>query len=217
MGGAPRSRAKARGSSRRELFTAADQPKEFRASRACRPRAVGVLELRVHERRGPRARRRAAICWLSTPAAGARGRASRPRWPRAATRSRPPRRGGPSPRAGGASLVSTAVLYQRLPTVIYGLADQGVDAPADLLMTTPGCSEGRVTPTDVAAPSVSCRVGAAGPAGDRGRSGRPRAPGRPGCAGPSCTGSGTYGRARPAIGRRSGRVAATASAGVPVR
>ena len=32
----------------------------------------------------------------------------------------------------GASLVSTAVLYQRLPTVIYGLADQGVDAPADL-------------------------------------------------------------------------------------
>ena len=117
----------------------------------------------------------------------------------------------------GASLVSTAVLYQRLPTVIYGLADQGVDAPADLLMTTPGCSEGRVTPTDVAAPSVSCRVGAAGPAGDRGRSGRPRAPGRPGCAGPSCTGSGTYGRARPAIGRRSGRVAATASAGVPVR
>ena len=32
----------------------------------------------------------------------------------------------------GAALVSTAVLYQRLPTVIYGLADQGVDAPADL-------------------------------------------------------------------------------------
>ena len=32
----------------------------------------------------------------------------------------------------GASLVSIAVLYQRLPTVIYGLADQGVDAPADL-------------------------------------------------------------------------------------
>ena len=32
----------------------------------------------------------------------------------------------------GASLVSPAVLYQRLPTVIYDLADQGVDAPADL-------------------------------------------------------------------------------------
>ena len=32
----------------------------------------------------------------------------------------------------GASLVSPAVLYQRLPTVIYDLADRGVDAPADL-------------------------------------------------------------------------------------
>ena len=32
----------------------------------------------------------------------------------------------------GASLVSTAVLYQRLPTVVYGLAAQDVDAPADL-------------------------------------------------------------------------------------
>ena len=34
--------------------------------------------------------------------------------------------------AGGASLVSTAVVYQRLPTVVYGLAGQGVEAPADL-------------------------------------------------------------------------------------
>lgn len=34
--------------------------------------------------------------------------------------------------AGGASLVSTAVVYQRLPTVVYGLAGQGVDAPSDL-------------------------------------------------------------------------------------
>ena len=32
----------------------------------------------------------------------------------------------------GASLVSTAVLYQRLPTVVYGLAGQGIDAPPDL-------------------------------------------------------------------------------------
>ena len=32
----------------------------------------------------------------------------------------------------GASLVSTAVLYQRLPTVVYGLAGQDVDAPAAL-------------------------------------------------------------------------------------
>ena len=32
----------------------------------------------------------------------------------------------------GASLVSTAVLYQRLPTVVYGLAAQGVEAPSDL-------------------------------------------------------------------------------------
>lgn len=32
----------------------------------------------------------------------------------------------------GASLVSTAVLYQRLPTVVYGLAGQNVGAPADL-------------------------------------------------------------------------------------
>ncbi len=32
----------------------------------------------------------------------------------------------------GASLVSTAVLYQRLPTVVYGLAGQDVDAPSDL-------------------------------------------------------------------------------------
>ena len=32
----------------------------------------------------------------------------------------------------GASLVSTAVLYQRLPTVVYGLAAQGIDAPSDL-------------------------------------------------------------------------------------
>ena len=32
----------------------------------------------------------------------------------------------------GASLVSTAVLYQRLPTVVYGLAAQDVGAPADL-------------------------------------------------------------------------------------
>ena len=32
----------------------------------------------------------------------------------------------------GASLVSTAVLYQRLPTVVYGYAAQGVDAPSDL-------------------------------------------------------------------------------------
>ena len=32
----------------------------------------------------------------------------------------------------GASLVSTAVLYQRLPTVVYGLADQDVDTPPDL-------------------------------------------------------------------------------------
>ena len=48
----------------------------------------------------------------------------------------------------GASLVSTAVLYQRLPTVIYGLADQGVDAPADLYDDA-GLLEGRVTPADV--------------------------------------------------------------------
>lgn len=34
--------------------------------------------------------------------------------------------------AGGASLVSTAVVYQRLPTVVYGLAGQGVEAPSDL-------------------------------------------------------------------------------------
>lgn len=34
--------------------------------------------------------------------------------------------------AGGASLVSTAVVYQRLPTVVYGLAGQGVAAPSDL-------------------------------------------------------------------------------------
>ena len=47
----------------------------------------------------------------------------------------------------GASLVSTAVLYQRLPTVIYGLADQGVDAPADLLVF--------VIPLDVPR-SISC-------------------------------------------------------------
>ena len=32
----------------------------------------------------------------------------------------------------GASLVSTAVLYQRLPTVVYGHAAQGVEAPSDL-------------------------------------------------------------------------------------
>ena len=32
----------------------------------------------------------------------------------------------------GASLVSTAVLYQTLPTVVYGLAAQDVDAPSDL-------------------------------------------------------------------------------------
>ena len=32
----------------------------------------------------------------------------------------------------GASLVSTAVLYQRLPTVVYGLAEQDVDTPSDL-------------------------------------------------------------------------------------
>ncbi len=32
----------------------------------------------------------------------------------------------------GAPLVSTAVLYQRLPTVVYGLAAQDVDAPSDL-------------------------------------------------------------------------------------
>lgn len=32
----------------------------------------------------------------------------------------------------GASLVSTAVLYQRLPTVVYGLADQDVETPSDL-------------------------------------------------------------------------------------
>lgn len=32
----------------------------------------------------------------------------------------------------GASLVSTAVLYQRLPTVVYGLAAQGVEVPSDL-------------------------------------------------------------------------------------
>ena len=42
------------------------------------------------------------------------------------------RRGDRHRRQPGASLVSTAVLYQRLPTVIYGLVDQGVDAPADL-------------------------------------------------------------------------------------
>ena len=42
--------------------------------------------------------------------------------------------GGATIRAisGGASLVSTAVLYQRLPTVVYGLAGQDVDTPADL-------------------------------------------------------------------------------------
>lgn len=34
--------------------------------------------------------------------------------------------------AGGASLVSTAVVYQRLPTVVYGLAGQDVAAPSDL-------------------------------------------------------------------------------------
>ncbi|MCY4508238.1 MAG: ABC transporter substrate-binding protein [Acidobacteria bacterium] len=34
--------------------------------------------------------------------------------------------------ARGASLVSTAVLYQQLPTVVYGLAAQGVEAPSDL-------------------------------------------------------------------------------------
>jgi len=32
----------------------------------------------------------------------------------------------------GASLVSTAVLYQRLPTVVYGLAAQEIDEPSDL-------------------------------------------------------------------------------------
>ena len=32
----------------------------------------------------------------------------------------------------GAPLISTAVLYQRLPTVVYGLAAQEVDAPSDL-------------------------------------------------------------------------------------
>ena len=32
----------------------------------------------------------------------------------------------------GASLVSTAVLYERLPTVVFGLAGQSVDAPPDL-------------------------------------------------------------------------------------
>ena len=38
----------------------------------------------------------------------------------------------------GASLVSTAVIYPRLPTVIYGLAEQGVEAPADLAGKTIG-------------------------------------------------------------------------------
>ena len=35
--------------------------------------------------------------------------------------------------SNGARLVSTAVLYPRLPTVIYGLAEQGVRAPGDLI------------------------------------------------------------------------------------
>ena len=35
--------------------------------------------------------------------------------------------------SNGARLVSTAVLYPRLPTVIYGLAEQGVHAPGDLI------------------------------------------------------------------------------------
>ena len=33
----------------------------------------------------------------------------------------------------GARLISTAVLYPRLPTAIYGLAEQGVSAPGDLI------------------------------------------------------------------------------------
>ena len=85
---APGSRAKARGSSRRELFTAAGQPKGFERRGLGRPRPVGVLELRVHET--PRTATSSASCslladrggdrgpatsckrWLSTPAAGAR-------------------------------------------------------------------------------------------------------------------------------------------------
>jgi len=38
----------------------------------------------------------------------------------------------------GAGLVSTAVIYPRLPTVIYGLAEQGVHTPADLSGKTVG-------------------------------------------------------------------------------
>ena len=38
----------------------------------------------------------------------------------------------------GADLVSTAVIYQRLPTVVYGLAAQDVDAPGDLAGKTVG-------------------------------------------------------------------------------
>jgi len=38
----------------------------------------------------------------------------------------------------GASLVSTAVIYPRLPTVVYGLAEQGVQTPADLAGKTVG-------------------------------------------------------------------------------
>lgn len=34
--------------------------------------------------------------------------------------------------SNGARLLSTAVIYQRLPTVIYGLAEQGINTPADL-------------------------------------------------------------------------------------
>ena len=79
---------------------------------------------------------------------GRRGRSSRPRWPLAATRIATAS-GAATVTASsrGASLVSTAVLYQRLPTVIYGLADQGVDAPADLLVF--------VIPLDVPR-SISC-------------------------------------------------------------
>ena len=43
--------------------------------------------------------------------------------------------------SNGARLVSTAVLYPRLPTVIYGLAAQGVHAPGDLVRKKVGVYE----------------------------------------------------------------------------
>ena len=72
----------------------------------------------------------------------------------------------------GRGAVSTAVLYQRLPTVIYGLADQGVDAPADLAGKRVGVHPDSTTRHEFAAlPLV--RSGQ-GPAGKRPSSSRAR-------------------------------------------